>query len=1075
MGRSPRGKSSRANNCQQARIIKDLNNQEYRRAAGTGVGGFSQEYFQNYQPSVANRRQTISPSSSSSSSSPPSSSTSRDQMISTEEVQDYSYDACDGVGSNDEESYGLFEDQSSEDEQRSIESLFHDIQSEEDSDCDNDVEPQQLRMGTSSRNERRKKAKFRTEIDSTMKTLLERGERLNLSPTKMLLKYIIDIFETELQSIIRAKMEKTTDEAACQDIIEKFRATIKGSSKRVEVASRLFDVFGNLLHFRSQRQARRSLGCCVTTFLKAKQHAIIFGPGAKSPRKTRNRATPIRDVLEELESFAASKMACRISSFQTTSTGLPVNYLSETVSALWRSYQSEEGAKIGRTMFFRYFSSEKYEKMHILGGLCSVCDSTAYTVRKTIVRLAREFCPFREKEFQLGVDVWIRHIRLQMVRTSSHIPAATHCYDFALGYGCQHPHNRECTSCLSIFRIIEDLRPLVFGLNQNDLTWVLFEDLPRLSKGFMAHRLRTSSTKQFHAQAMETLAENHAIIILDFKQKLLKESAREPQKDWYGKQAFASFHGAAILTRQTDDQRNMLQSQSEEQQVQYRKPNSRPRTVQTPRIPINVNVEYVDIVSADTSQDSRWVMNAMEIISTHLQSFNPSISTAEIWCDNAPNYHNAELSRFLPRILQMSNITLQRVSFFEAGEGKSLLDRHFAIVRHSIREKIKMGQSFERVEDVIDAVRTLSGLHCYSLVPNRIIEVPVTQDKINSISFFHDWRYEYSLETVTVRYYRQVFGDTQIVNPDYIEELAYFIPTANMMLPDMLKITQGTFQRHTIGQVRLLPSINQPKQFMMAAETLDNLGNIGQDSQTENNFQERWGQPQPSRKPRFPAIIVRALTYFFYEGNSNGGNHLSAEAVCESVGNLIRQGLINERALTHQQVKSWISLRKRQNKPRPEWIISGDPSCIWNVQAPPQQQVSTSIQVSDEPEHQNQFTDDVVSHPNQVVHDLSSPSIQFSHPPTPAADARDPHESRPAKRPRRYTAQRSRQSEQRPLDQSDRIPEVDSADTARLLQRWLASRHQQQRYQNDRPQRQPGYPTGSPALSAEGADTDQST
>jgi len=182
MGRSPRGKSSRANNCQQARIIKDLNNQEYRRAAGTGVGGFSQEYFQNYQPSVANRRQTISPSSSSSSSSPPSSSTSRDQMISTEEVQDYSYDACDGVGSNDEESYGLFEDQSSEDEQRSIESLFHDIQSEEDSDCDNDVEPQQLRMGTSSRNERRKKAKFRTEIDSTMKTLLERGERLNLFP-----------------------------------------------------------------------------------------------------------------------------------------------------------------------------------------------------------------------------------------------------------------------------------------------------------------------------------------------------------------------------------------------------------------------------------------------------------------------------------------------------------------------------------------------------------------------------------------------------------------------------------------------------------------------------------------------------------------------------------------------------------------------------------------------------------------------------------------------------------------------------------------------------------------------------
>ena len=202
-----------------------------------------------------------------------------------------------------------------------------------------------------------------------------------------------------------------------------------------------------------------------------------------------------------------------------------------------------------------------------------------------------------------------------------------------------------------------------------------------------------------------------------------------------------------------------------------------------------------------------------ECYGNHQQSFTilASISRAEISCDNAPNYHNAELSRFLPLILQAYNINLQRISFFEAGEGKSLFDRHFAIVRHSIREKIKLGQSFERVEDIIDAVRALSGVHCYSLVPNRIIEVPVPSNKIKSISFFHDWRYEYSLESVTIRYYRQVIGDIQVVIPDYLEELACFVPTANMMLPDMLKITQGTFRQHTVGQVRLLPSINQPK------------------------------------------------------------------------------------------------------------------------------------------------------------------------------------------------------------------------------------------------------------------------
>src|SRR3989338_4504783 len=127
--------------------------------------------------------------------------------------------------------------------------------------------------------------------------------------------------------------------------------------------------------------------------------------------------------------------------------------------------------------------------------------------------------------------------------------------------------------------------------------------------------------------------------------------------------------------------------------------------------------------NTDTKQDSRWVMNAMEIISNHLQSLHRyqeqryrAIMRQIII---TPNYRDFCLSSC------RHTINLQRISFFEAGEGKSLFDRHFAIVRHSIREKIKLGQSFERVEDIIDAVRALSGVHCYSLVPNRIIEVPV--------------------------------------------------------------------------------------------------------------------------------------------------------------------------------------------------------------------------------------------------------------------------------------------------------------------------------------------------------------
>lgn len=151
--------------------------------------------------------------------------------------------------------------------------------------------------------------------------------------------------------MIQAKLERTFDEATVSIIVQKFQSLPPKTKKRVEVASNIFDVLGNLLAFNSQKAAKTALKCCTSTYLKARQHAILFGPGCPRPNSKRKRTFPIKRILYELDAFAENQMALRISSFQSTSTGAPVSYLTDTVSALWRSYKAVHLNRIGRTMF----------------------------------------------------------------------------------------------------------------------------------------------------------------------------------------------------------------------------------------------------------------------------------------------------------------------------------------------------------------------------------------------------------------------------------------------------------------------------------------------------------------------------------------------------------------------------------------------------------------------------------------------------------------------------------------------------------------------------------------------------
>lgn len=61
--------------------------------------------------------------------------------------------------------------------------------------------------------------------------------------------------------------------------------------------------------------------------------------------------------------------------------------------------------------------------------------------------------------------------------------------------------------------------------------------------------------------------------------------------------------------------------------------------------------------------------------------------------DNGPHYHNTGFSVYLSEVNQAFNLTLVEYNNFEAGEGKTVLDTHFAHISHKIVRWVRVGNN----------------------------------------------------------------------------------------------------------------------------------------------------------------------------------------------------------------------------------------------------------------------------------------------------------------------------------------------------------------------------------------------
>ena len=66
-----------------------------------------------------------------------------------------------------------------------------------------------------------------------------------------------------------------------------------------------------------------------------------------------------------------------------------------------------------------------------------------------------------------------------------------------------------------------------------------------------------------------------------------------------------------------------------------------------------------------------------------------------LFLDNVPDYHTTGFILYLAEVNKVFNLTLVEYNNFEAGEGKSQLDTHFAHISYKIVRWVRVGNNLE--------------------------------------------------------------------------------------------------------------------------------------------------------------------------------------------------------------------------------------------------------------------------------------------------------------------------------------------------------------------------------------------
>ncbi|RIB06040.1 hypothetical protein C2G38_2218079 [Gigaspora rosea] len=295
----------------------------------------------------------------------------------------------------------------------------------------------------------------------------------------------------------------------------------------------------------------RHIGCTEITPYNKDQSEITSSNTIYEARRYARLHGP--DKLDQLQEFLNDKNNVVMSSYKTdTKTGLPVKYLKDTKEALWENFSYQLPNSMKRTTFMKLLQGKQYIYQENLGGLCSTCSRYGYEVFAEISQFVKtniqdsniqknyinEF-EYLQRYFK---KIYEQKFEISIYGVPIHNACISHCLLYAFGV-CKEIHNYECNEYSQLFKVFYQLKEDTPITLHNEI-----DEYRELLLYYFDHQTRKAYLNtQVNASLLE-LDEKGALIIVDYKMKILPKSARETKEKFFGKKEW-TLHSILVYTR----------------------------------------------------------------------------------------------------------------------------------------------------------------------------------------------------------------------------------------------------------------------------------------------------------------------------------------------------------------------------------------------------------------------------------------------------------------------------------------------------------------------------------------------
>jgi hypothetical protein len=252
-------------------------------------------------------------------------------------------------------------------------------------------------------------------------------------------------------------------------------------------------------------------------------------------------------------------------------------------------------------------------------------------IKKTYINEIENLCRYLKKFYE-------QELKVATNGTVIHNKCISHCFPYSFGI-CTESHSDECVECGKLFTIFRKLKI--------DIPITLHDELDEYLDHllyYLAHQTRkVYLNSQFNANLLE-LDEKGALIVVDYKMKILPKSARETKEQFFGKKGW-TLHSVLVYTRKKDS--------------------------------FELDIQAHDHWSDDPRQDAFFTASSLHAV---IESMEKKPEWVIIISDNGGHYHNSDLMMTLRYWPDWYGIWPKKWIFLEPGEAKTTIDSHHAQV-----------------------------------------------------------------------------------------------------------------------------------------------------------------------------------------------------------------------------------------------------------------------------------------------------------------------------------------------------------------------------------------------------------